>query len=498
MNHWFESHFAIVIGVLLAVAAIGHMLQQRRAPSSTVAWLLIMVLLPYIGIPLYILLGGRKMARIAQSKRPVYLNESDILPLSEASSIDRGLRSLHVPAAMLGNSMQLCNSGAEAYDCLVKLIEKAEKSLFISTYVFADDEVGRDILSRLVRKASRGVTVRLLLDGVGSLKTGSTFFKPLAEAGGRFAYFMPVLHHPLRGRTNLRNHRKIALSDGRFLMAGGTNIANEYLLDSQSHTDLPCYPNNPKGVNAFRQRAHNLLLKRHFLSCKPYNVGWKDLSCAVEGPAVRPFVELFLSDWLFASGEKLEMDDSDGGGTIDACGQAVLQVVPSGPDLHHDGLYEAILSAIFQARKKLWIVTPYFVPDDALAQGLIIACRRGVDVRVVVPEKSNHPLADIVRGNYLREIREAGARIMLYRPGMLHAKLMVVDDDMAMIGSANMDLRSLFINYEVAVFVYSHREVETMVRWADSLFSDTLVDSHRAGTGRKLIEGIVRIVAPLV
>jgi cardiolipin synthase len=464
MLFFLESHLAVIIGVLLAVAAIAHMLQQRRAPSSSSAlsWLLAMILIPYVGIPLYIMLGGRKMARIARRKMTVQLNENHILPLSQASSVDRALRSHNVPAAMLGNRIRFCRSGSEAYDCLVQLIEQAKESLYISTYVFANDGAGRDIVDRLTRKAGQGVRVRLLLDGVGSLKTGSAFFQPLARAGGKFAYFMPVFYHPLRGRSNLRNHRKIALADERLLMAGGTNIAEEYL--------------NPA----------------------PLSQKWQDLSFAIEGPAVRPFVELFLSDWAFAGNEHLPIKDFAYTLPDEAERQGILQVVPSGPDCRHDGLYEAILSAVFAAERRLWIVTPYFVPDDALTQGLAIAARRGVDVRIVIPEKSNHFLADLVRGIYLRSIQEAGASIMLYTDGMVHAKVMVMDDKLAMIGSANMDLRSLFLNYEVAVIAYSADEIKAIASYIDNLTEKTVRGYPPAGMLRRLHEGIAQIVAPLV
>ena len=462
MSHLFESHLAIIAGLFLALAAISHMLQQRRTPSSTVSWLLIMVLLPYVGIPLYILFGGRKMARIARMKKTVRLNQSHVLPLPLALPIDRGLRAHGIPAAMLSNKMGLCGSGTEAYNCLLHLIDEASESLYISTYVFADDRLGREILQRLTDKASQGVRVRLLLDGVGSLKTRAPFFAPLAKAGGRFSYFMPVLHHPLRGRTNLRNHRKIALADERLLMAGGTNIAEEYLCQNSS-TKM-----------------------------------WQDLSFVVEGPVVRSFVELFLSDWYFASKETLSLKKNNDSCPVDPSHQAVLQVVPSGPDLHHDGLYEAILSAVYAAQKKLWIVTPYFVPDEALTQGLAIACRRGVDVRIVVPQKSNHALADVVRGRSLREIEEAGGHIMLNTEEMMHAKLMVMDDKMAMIGSANMDLRSLFLNYEVAVLAYSENEIKAIEMWVERLSRATVSGYPRPDMARKLYEGVAQIVAPLV
>lgn len=456
---WFKTHFAVLLGMILALVAIANLLRKRRSPTSLIAWLLVIVLLPYIGVPLYLMLGGRKMHRIAESKSKIKLNESQILPLERASIIDRGLRSCGIPAAMSGNRMELCLTGEEAHRKLVEMIEGAQKSIYIAIFIFAEDEVGFDILDRLCRKASQGIKVRLLLDGVGSLKTGHTFLEPLVSCGGRYEFFMPVFRRPLRGRTNLRNHRKIVIIDECRAWAGGQNIADEYI-----------------GPGTKNER-------------------WKDLSFIVQGPAVVPFMEIFRSDWLFAGDEDLHLHPEAVCANLDDNG--VLQVVPSGPDLVHDGLYEAILSSVFAARKRLWLVTPYFVPDEALNQGLVIAAHRGVDVRIIVPEKSNHFMADVVRSGYLREIQAAGGIILMYK-GMLHAKVMLMDETLAMIGSANLDSRSLFLNYEVATFVYSTQEIRAITNWLEDMSEDTVPGIKKAGMLRGLFEGVAQIISPQV
>jgi cardiolipin synthase len=456
---WFETHFAVLLGMILALVAIANLLRKRRSPTSLIAWLLVIVLLPYIGVPLYLMLGGRKMNRIAESKSKIKLNERQILPLERASIIDRGLRACGIPAATSSNRMELCLTGEDAYCKLVEMIEGAQRSIYIAIFIFAEDEVGFDILERLCRKASRGIKVRLLLDGVGSLKTSHTFLEPLVSCGGRYEFFMPVFRRPLRGRTNLRNHRKIVIIDECRAWAGGQNIADEYI-----------------GPGTKNER-------------------WKDLSFVVQGPAVIPFMEVFRSDWLFASDEDLHLHPEAVCANLDDNG--VLQVVPSGPDLIHDGLYEAILSSVFAARKRLWLVTPYFVPDEALNQGLVIAAHRGVDVRIIVPEKSNHFMADVVRSGYLREIQAAGGLIMMYK-GMLHAKVMLMDETLAMIGSANLDSRSLFLNYEVATFVYSTQEIMDITDWLEKMSEDTVPGIKKAGRLRGLFEGVAQIISPQV
>ena len=456
---WLETHFAVLLGMILALMAISHLLGQRRSPSSLIAWLLIIILLPYIGVPLYLLFGGRKMVRIARSKEKIELDEGVMLPLEQATAVDRGLRTCGIPGAMTGNNINLCRSGEEAYHGLVQMIDKASRSIYLTTFIFAEDEVGADILLRLGRKAAVGVKVRLLMDGVGSLKTSTTFLEPLVQAGGRYAFFMPVFHHPLRGRTNLRNHRKIVIVDDCTVWAGGQNIAGVYL-----------------GPHKQKNR-------------------WQDLSFILNGSAVAPFVKIFLSDWFFAASERLEIRHNK---CPSSGGDSIVQVVPSGPDMHRDALYEAIIAAIFAAEKRLWIVTPYFVPDHALCQSMIIAAHRGVDVRIVVPKKSNHVMADIVRSGYLREIQAAGGTIVLYTGSMLHAKVILIDEALAMVGSANLDSRSLFLNYEVATFFYSEDDILEVKKWIERVAADSVTGIAEAGRLRSLFEGMAQVIAPQV
>jgi cardiolipin synthase len=322
--------------------------------------------------------------------------------------------------------------------------------------------VGRDIVRRLARKAAEGVEVRLLLDHVGSLRTTRRFLRPLLRAGGQVAFFMPVLHRPFRGRSNLRNHRKIVVADGRHVMAGGTNIAGEYI------------------------------------GPKPDPERWRDLSFILTGPAGRQYEEVFRSDWEFAAGQRPESEPRPPAPAADVADGAVVQVVPSGPDVPSDALYDAILSTAFAAKRRLWVVTPYFIPDEPLVQALALACHRGVDVRVVLPNRSDHWLVDLARGPYLREIQARGAAILLYTPGMLHAKAMLMDDELAMIGSANMDMRSLFLNYEVAMFVYSAAEIRAIGAWIEGIMAGSRSGLKDVGAVRDLCEGVARMMAPLL
>jgi len=301
--------------------------------------------------------------------------------------------------------------------------------------------------------------VRVLTDGVGSFKTKSRFFAPLVAAGARHAVFNPAVRTLARGETNLRNHRKIAIADGVLAMAGGMNITGEDI-----------YPEPSAGA-------------------------WQDLSFVVEGPIVARYDDIFRADWRHASGEGLApAADPDCAPT--ASGGALLQVVPSGPDVQADALYDVTVSSVFSACERVWICTPYFVPDDGLAQALVIACRRGIDVRMLLPKPSNHPLSDIAGAGALREIQAAGGRVLFFREGMVHAKLMIVDRVGAMVGSANLDMRSLFLNHEVMQIAYSPAEIAAVEQWFESLAVRCTRGTEPVGYLREIGEGIVRVLAP--
>jgi cardiolipin synthase A/B len=272
-----------------------------------------------------------------------------------------------------------------------------------------------------------------------------------------------MLHIPLRGRANLRNHRKLIIVDTRIVMVGGMNLAWPYI--------------SPPGSEGL----------------------WRDLSMTVEGPAVSELESVFASDWHFATGR-------DPTGASEAAHIArwagmessVVQVVASGPDVAGDPLYESLLALVFAARDRIWIVTPYFVPDEMLARALTLAARRGVDVRLILPLRSNHITADLARAGYLRDLHMAGAQVLLYTPVMLHAKAVVFDDQLAVIGSANMDMRSLFLNYEVALYVSSPGQVAEVAAWAESLIADSIPELPVPGWERELFENVVRLLSPLL
>jgi len=462
-TQWIFAYFLPVVGFVLALLLLAHLLRQRRPPSSTMAWMLAIVLAPYVGVPLYLMLGGRKIRRITERKEDL-LEVARRAVLSRPEEERAGALPLAVGEVFPrrdGNRLEVLGTGENAFASLLQSIESARESIHISTYILGVDDTGRAIVDALARKAAEGVEVYLLLDAVGCLPVRGRFLRPLTDAGGKHAFFMPMLHVPFRGRANLRNHRKILVFDRRTAIVGGMNLAREYM----GQTTDP---------------------KR-----------WHDLSLTVEGPVVSDLYSIFCGDWAFAAGEELApMPQAcplvQGDETVP------LQLVPSGPDMPEDSLYDAVVTALFSARRRVWIVTPYFVPDEMLTRTICIAARRGTDVRIVVPLNSNHRVADLVRRGYLRQVQEAGATVYCFRPGMLHAKVIVVDDRLTIVGSMNMDVRSFFLNYEVALFMYSRAMTQRLAVWVEDVMaqSDTGVrDVHGAV---EFLEGMGRLLAPLL
>jgi cardiolipin synthase len=448
------SHLVSIAGLVLGVLLVARAPSQRRAPQSTLAWVLAIVLIPYVGVPLYLVFGGRKLKRDAGKKQRLYPPVARHLP-----SPDAGLAAMLVasgaPPPRTGNRVELLLSGEDAYRATIDLVERAQRSIELSTLILARDEVGRAVVERLIAKARSGVRVRVLLDALFRFRAPRGLIASLREAGAGVAWFQPVWHMPFRGQANLRLHRKVLIADGDVAILGGMNLAREYM-----------------GATVVEGR-------------------WRDVAACVAGPAVADVADVFRADWRFAAGESLPSVQvpSD-------VGDAKLQVVGSGPDAASDLLYDAFLSIVFETRRRLWIATPYFVPDEALTHALVLSARRGVDVRVLVPERSNHLSADLAGAAYLREVAAAGARVARFRPGMMHAKVLLADDTLAVIGSANFDMRSLFLDYEIGLLLSDRDDIGALSRWYEVLLADC-GELVPAGRGRALAEGVARLIGPL-
>ena len=439
---WLFSHHALAALVgLLSFFFAAAVLSQRRPTGSAAAWLLVILLLPYLGIPLYLSFGGRKVTRDQRRKRP-------LLTGNHASAAE--------PAGSAAPAVDWLADGVSAYRRFLEEIGAARSTIRIETFIIGDDETGRSLLDALAERATAGVQVHLLLDDLLARNAPAAQLAKLQAAGGSVERFMPLLHVPFRGRANLRCHRKIAVFDGERAIVGGMNLADEYMGPTASTTRF------------------------------------KDLSIVVRDRSVHELDAIFREDWAFSCGRALPAPSN-------ALPAAVAtRVVPSGPDSPLDAIYDALLTAIFRAERRVWVATPYFVPDDGLARALEIAARRGVDVRVVVPARSNHLLADLAAAPCLRDLAAAGGKVQRYLPGMLHAKTLLVDDALAVVGSANFDMRSLFLDYEIAIFLTSPPQTARLADWFDTALSATSAGPPVSTPLRRMVENLCRLLAPLL
>ncbi|MFI5444709.1 phospholipase D-like domain-containing protein [Polaromonas sp. UC242_47] len=453
-----------VLAGLLVYAVGTHTGGQRRHPSAALAWVLIIALLPYVGLPLFLVLGTRKFARpshAVQGVGPALRPYDDGLQACAIAT----LAGMGLAPAAASRQVHFHADGQAAWEGLAALISSAREQLDICTFVLGNDALGRRVARLLAERAAAGVRVRLLLDAVGSWRTSKAQVRHLRAAGVQVHWFMPLLHNPLRGRVNLRNHRKLAIADGRHLWTGGRNLAAEYF------------------------------------SGEPHQPPWIDLSFTLEGVLAEQAQGLFNSHWHHSRGPKGDDDNSSpetqarpeqAQPAADRTQPHLAQLVPSGPDQAEDTFYELLLTTLFRAERRVLAVTPYFVPDDSLLTALCLAARRGVQVELIVPARSNHRLADIARARALRDLVAAGGQVRL-APGMVHAKAVVVDDALALCGSLNLDARSLFLNFELMVAFYASDDVNTVTQWIDGHFHD--LPLHRPAQPsllRDTAEGLVR------
>ncbi|MEW6777084.1 MAG: cardiolipin synthase [Bdellovibrionota bacterium] len=416
-------------GYVLSAAYVPRVLLRRREPSATLAWLFAIIVFPYVGVLLYIVFGNNRVHSRREAKRrsDTELGRSierlrerffDSFPDVEPS-LFAAAKNLGLPPPAAGNRVMVYTDGPSAFEALLARIESARHHAHLEFFLFRQDETGRCLLETLCAAARRGVEIRLLVDAVGLFmgQTKESFFDPLRKAGGQMVRFLPV--GLVRGWSffNLRNHRKLTVVDGRLAFTGGMNVGDEY--SGLSPKDGPA---------------------------------WRDILLEVEGPAAALVQEVFAADWYFATGEGLAAKSYFPPAA--PAGQDVVQVVASGPDESLGRLHLLTLALLAGAQKSISIATPYFVPDPALAAALATAALRGIDVRLLVPRRSNHLLAEWAGRSYYEELLEAGVQIQEFLGGMLHAKAVVVDGNIASVGSANMDVRSFRLNFELNLIVH--------------------------------------------
>ena len=427
LGHWLTLHGLIVTGGLAFYVTTSHTLHLRRHPTAAIAWVVALFLLPYVALPLYLIFGIRKVKTNRTAVQQGELTNSDLDGLRARTQQLAAIMSL--PAASHYHKLRIHENGAQALLALQYFIDSATHSIDLCTFVFARDELGEQIARNLKRRAREGIRVRVLIDGVGAYLGGHVQFKDMADAGIHVALFIPPLRSSLRGRTNLRNHRKMVVADSKYLWCGGRNLAAEYF----------------EGAAA--------------------SLPWIDLSFDLQGALAGQAQQQFEHDWRFATHDTAPdpVAATDPELLPDS---AMGQLIASGPDQLDDTLYTLLVSGFFLSSKRILAVTPYFVPNPILLMSLTLAARRGVRVDLLMPKKSNHRLADFARHRSLRELTSAGAHVW-FLPQMIHAKAVVIDDDLALVGSANLDERSLFLNYELMIAFYEPTDVKLYATWIE-------------------------------
>ena len=454
--YWLTLHGLVTLLAVLIYVVTAHVLQQRRHPTAAIAWVLFILLVPYFALPAFLTFGSRKQARPrGQPLRLAPPAPSD--PEDERAWAVQTALAMGQSAPAEFDDLHVHADGQAALQAVWQLIDGAQHSIDLCTFIIGRDAVGQALIERLCAKARAGVRVRLMIDGLGRLMTPSPNMQPLIAAGGVVTRFVPPLHSPLKGRTNLRDHRKLLIADaghetGR-LWSGGRNLASEYF---EGEPGLPA---------------------------------WHDLSFDLRGAVVQQAIALFEHDWAFANGGRFHAVHDDTPVEIQPGRGA--QLIASGPDQSDDTLHALLLTAAYRARTRIAMSTPYFVPDSALLMALCMAARRGVIVDLLLPARSNHHLSDLARRRALCALAAAGGRIW-FAPQMLHAKLIVVDDVLALAGSANLDSRSLFLNYELMVAFHDREAIARFASWFEhEVAGAELLLPKRAGLFADIAEGLV-------
>jgi cardiolipin synthase len=468
-EYWPHLTFLTALDLVVIGVFVPWVLLTKRDPSSAVAWCLVVLFLPLFGALLFWVFGWNYLLHRVKHKRlsRALYRERYLTPSPEAAVPDPGdlgriaVRVGAFPSTS-GNCVTLYHATDQAFPALLQAIEAARHHVHLEFFILRSDETGQRLYDLLAQKAKEGVEVRLLYDAMGCLHLKRPTLRALRAAGVATAAFLPL--NPLRSlvRVSLRNHRKIAVLDGRVAFTGGMNIGDEYL-----------------GKSA--------------------RLGyWRDAFVRLEGPSAAHLQRVFCEDWEFAARQTLR-----GGAYFpppQPCGSAGVQVAASGPDQEVNTIREIYFAAILSAQKRLFVSSPYLIPDAGLLDALRLARFRGVDVRVLSLDRPDHYVSYYAGRYFSAELLGMGVRLYRYRKGMMHAKLMMVDGRWAMVGSANLDNRSLHLNFEVGCILHD----AALVADLEAAFERDLQDAApldrdvlaQRSLGGRVLDNACRLLAP--
>ena len=472
MPLWTTALTVLEVGWVITIS-IGIVL-ERRSPVATLAWIGILAWLPIFGILVYYFFGPRRLRRRKMKRQEgsrMLLRAMRELDHEQGDERWNSLARLAIAAGesppLPATDITLFLEGDTLYEALEAAIKSAKHHVHVEYYIFDDDGVGQRIIAALTERAKAGVEVRVVLDGIGAYRLSNRALEPLRQAGGDVAWFNPVSGFRPR-LANFRTHRKIVICDGELAFTGGMNV-------TKSHSILS------SGGSA-----------------------WRDTHMSFRGPACRALQRVFLEDWYFASG-KAPPTGEPYFIAVPVSGEgehALVQIVSSGPDRDLYAIHQLFFGAITQAQKRVWLTTPYFVPDEVMLAALVAAGLRGVDVRILVPRSSDNSLVDYAARSYYPELVRARVQIHEYTDRMLHAKTMVIDDSLSIVGTANFDNRSFRLNFEVVAAIYDVHTTNDLARaFTQDLEKAAAVKVREIkdkGLLERLGEGGARLFSPLL
>ncbi|MBD2867973.1 cardiolipin synthase [Paenibacillus arenilitoris] len=469
----------LLAALCLYIAQLGVILWlEHRKPAQLTAWLFIAFVCPIIGFVAYVFLGSeftrrKRIDRYRLEAMEAAIGRSDQVreagnagnpQLAEQEKLFAMLTALAPFPITARNRTKVLTNGKETFEAILLALEGARHHIHLDYYTIRDDGIGRRFQELLVRKARDGVQVRVIYDGIGSMNLSDAYVEKLRSAGVQTSCFLPPRLAFFDRRLNFRNHRKIVVVDGLVGFIGGINIGDEYL------------GKDPK-------------------------LGfWRDTHLRLEGDAVYFLQELFLNDWAFAAKKKLEGEAYMPAHRCE--GGERVQIVSSKPGHNDQQIRDVLFAAITAARSRIYVTTPYFIPDPSLMTALRTAALSGVDVRLVIPGRSDSRLVLLATLSYIQAMLEAGVKVYRYEKGFVHAKVMIVDEMLATLGTANVDMRSLYSNFEINAVLFD----EAAIRRLERDFMDDLANSRelspeafkRRPRRQKTAESIVHILSPLL
>ena len=470
------------ISLIFSLAMWPTILLSRKQPISVIAWLLGVTFLPLAGPLFYLVVGtNRERWGLPRKKRQAdvrirgFLREvvpRVTLGTTDLSRVEPGMESLlrmteraGFDPVSSGNCVELLTDARTKYDRLFEEMAQATHHIHLEYFILREDGTGTRLAEVLTERARAGVAVRLLLDGFGSRKLSNVYLEHLRAAGVCVEWFHPLNPFRRRWSLNIRNHRKVAVVDGRAGYVGGINLGDDYL------------------------------------GLVPAVGEWFDLAVRLQGPAVHSLQQVFGEDWHFATGEQLLLPEYYP--PVIRCPEDTLaQIISSGPTEMGEGLHQVYFSALAQARRRAWLVTPYFIPDEAFQAALCSTALRGVDVRVFVPTRTPTRLVDLAARTFIHQLLAADVPIYGFRPdAMLHAKALLVDRAFMVIGSANLDQRSFRVNFETGAVIWDEAIASELERYFGSVQNNArlmTVEEFRDGTWINRAKAMVgRLLSPM-